>query len=637
MSKKQDRKERITGMKITVRIFKSNIKNCLPCFISSILVSATLFLFEGIKAMFFDDMSEREIMDSSLGISAHLYIYVLLFISMILTLYTVNHYSRTRIRDYGMFMVLGSEKKDIFQMVLAEYGMISVISYVIGSILGTVLLFSVRQMVLSQGLYIRLTGGMYGKAILKTFVCMLVLYAASVFMNAVSLRSNSLSSLMRYDKKKSRFPSVRAGAAGTVCAALCFIIAVAIMANENIVPYVKMKYGLLSVLGGLFLCFTYTGTLVLHLLKNRQRWYYRNLLIIKNMYYRFADNKNIMLLGFMIDFAVLIFINVNVVSYGNTTSRYLWKYPYDHVFAVDGSQEDGLLFELKKTGGRVWTYPCISLTCMEGGEYIGIPVSAFNRLAGKEEELSEGEIIAVLQKHEQDEDTLFPSGRICLDTSEGVRWFDVKEEMKEVLFVAQQRESIGIVVLNETDYDSAEKIFGGMTLVTQSLKENGKGCEEYMKEQAKAFGAALFYSKEELMLRDRKEDIMSFIFYICMGIYLMAGNMAVLAVKVWSEISPMSDKYGFLEKLGMDEKDIKRYVKSELSICMKIPFILSFVLGMGALVLISGGSEDMMNRQVLLLFAVLALIQVLSIAAMERYGCHLIADGTQRNEVRLWS
>ena len=87
----------------------------------------------------------------------------------------------------------------------------------------------------------------------------------------------------------------------------------------------------------------------------------------------------------------------------------------------------------------------------------------------------------------------------------------------------------------------------------------------------------------------------------------------------------------------MDEKDIKRYVKSELSICMKIPFILSFVLGMGALVLISGGSEDMMNRQVLLLFAVLALIQVLSIAAMERYGCHLIADGTQRNEVRLWS
>ena len=180
-------------MKITVRIFKSNIKNCLPCFLSSILVSATLLLFEGIKAMFFDDMSEREIMDSSLGISAHLYIYVLLFISMILTLYTVNHYSRTRIRDYGMFMVLGSEKKDIFQMVLAEYGMISVISYVIGSILGTVLLFSVRQMVLSQGLYIRLTGGMYGKAILKTFVCMLVLYAASVFMNAVSLRSNSLS------------------------------------------------------------------------------------------------------------------------------------------------------------------------------------------------------------------------------------------------------------------------------------------------------------------------------------------------------------------------------------------------------------------------------------------------------------
>lgn len=624
-------------MKIAVRIFKSNIKKLLPCFMSSILVSATLLLFEGIKVMFLSGMSEKEIRDSSLGNAVHLYIYVLLFISVILILYTVNQYSRIRIRDYGMFMVLGSEKKDILWMVLTEYGLISMISYATGCIFGTVFLLSVRGAVLSEGFCVELSGEMYLKAVLKTFACMLAVYGAAVFMNVISLQSNSLASLMKYDKKKTVFPSVRAGLTGTVCAAACFVIAAVILGNENIAPYIKMKYGLLLVLAGIFLCFTYMGTLLLYLLRNRERWYYRHLLKIKDMYYRFSDHKNIMLLSFVINFAVLVFVNVNIVSYGNATSMYMWKYPYDYVYVAEETQADRLLQELRNEEGQTGGYPCMLLSCMEGGQYVAMPLSAFNSLSGKEEELRQGEIIAVLQKHDEDEDVLFRSGRACFDTEGGAKWFEVRKEMKEVLFVAQQPESIGVVVLNESDYGSMEKIWGGRTLITWIQRENGRDVEAHMKDRAEAFGAALFYSKEELMRRDRKEDIISLIFYICMGIYLITGNMAVLAVRVWSVIPSLSGKYGFLGKLGMDEEDIKAHVKSELSMCMKIPFVMSFVLGMGVLLLILGGGDGGLNRQVFLMFAVLILMQALYIAGMEGYGYHLVKDRLNGNEVRLWS
>lgn len=624
-------------MKITVKIFKSNIKKFLPCFISSILVSATLLLFEGIKAMFLSGMSSREIMDSSLGSAARLYIYILLFISIILILYTVNHYSRIRIRDYGMFMVLGSEKKDIFRMVLAEYGLIGIISYVTGCILGTVFLLSVRQAVLSEGFYVELSGELYLKVVLKTFVCILAVYAAAVFINVINLQRDSLASLMTYDKRKARLPSVKAGLIGTVCAAVCFVIAVVILKNKDIVPYIKMKYSLLLVLAGLFLCFTYMGTLLLYLLRNREGWYYRHLLEIKDVYYRFSDNKNIMLLSFVINFAVLVFVNVNIVSYGNTASRYLWKYPYDYVYMTEKAQADSLIKEFRPEEGVTGEYSCMFLSCIEGGRYIGMPLSDFNRLSGKEEELRPGEIIAVLQKHIEDEDVLFPSGRVCLETEGGAEWYDVRKEVKKVLFAAQQPESIGIVVLNESDYRSIEKIRDSMALITRIQQKNDRDTEEHMREKAEISDAVLYYSKEELIRRDRKEDIMSLIFYICMGIYLIIGNMAVLAVRVWSEIPALSHKYGFLEKLGMDGEDIKDHVKSELSMCMRIPFAMAFILGAGALMLILGDSGDQLSRQVYLIFIVLIIMQAVYMAGMKEYGYHLVRDGIKGNGVRLWN
>ncbi len=617
-------------MKIIARIWKSSAWRCLPCFMSSILVAATLFLFEGIKAMFLHNMSGEEKFRSSLGISAHLYIYILLFIGVILILYTVNHYSRARLKDYGTFLVLGSEKSSIVRMMLTEYGIISAVSYGAGCIIGTVFLLAVRKVVLSEGIHMELDGEMYLGVVLKTLFYMLMVYAAAVFMNAVYLQGNSLASLMWYDRKKSRLPSIKASLIGTVCAGLCITAACTILAGERISPYIKMKYGLLLALAGLFLCFTYIGRLLLYLLGRREGWYYRYLLRIKDLYYRFADNKNIMLLSFMVNFTVLVFINNNIVEFGATDSRYLWKYPYDYVYAVEQGQSGEFLRKIGDGGADADAYPCVFLTCAENGSYIGMPVSAYNALSGEDEEVLPGEVLSILQKHEDDEDILLPSGRVTLETGEGIRQFKAGKQKNKILFAASQPESIGVLVFGGADYDSLCKAWDGMSLITVDLRARETTAEPRE--------AKLFYSKAELMQKDRKEDIMTLIFYVSMGIFLMISNMAVLAVRVWTVIPVLGEKYGFLRKLGMDDEELEGNVKGELSICMKIPFVLSFVLGACTLLWLSGSGEYYLDRRVILLFAALVTVQGSFIAGIGRYGYRLVRDRIDEgNGVKIWS
>ena len=123
-------------MKVLLKILKKNVRNSIVCFMSTILTAIILFVFLGVKELVLGTMSMEERVRSQLGIAIQTYMYILLFIGLILISYTVSNYSRIRIKDYGMFMVFGEEKKDIIRMIILEYGIICGISWLIGCVVG---------------------------------------------------------------------------------------------------------------------------------------------------------------------------------------------------------------------------------------------------------------------------------------------------------------------------------------------------------------------------------------------------------------------------------------------------------------------------------------------------------------------
>lgn len=593
------------------------------CFISAVLVSTILFLFEGIKELIFGTMSDVEKASSPLGISLQIYIYLLLFIGLILILYTVKNYSRIRIRDYGIFMVLGSEKYTIIRVIIIEYGIISLSSYLVGCILGTLFLFLVKRIIIFEGIIVVLKSRMFLIIALKTFQYVFAIFLVAVALNIISLQRNSLSSLLQYKEKRSKLPSVKVSIIGAGLGIVAIVISFILLCKQPI-AYKQMKYGIISGLCGAYLCFTYFGGMALYLLKKKEKWYYAYLLRIKNLYYRFSESKNIILLVFVINFFVLVFINLNIIEYGNTTSQYIWKYPYDFVWLTEKRDIDEISNVTGKYRGEIRACQYTILSSADGGSYMGISITSYNQFTGKKVDLKSGEVIAVMQKAQSDNETMFQADQVYLQDKGTVRSFKIKKEVKEILFVAQQPECIFILVLNDQDYNTLENAQNNnKVVITQNLEEDDKTLEDQLDLMAESSGAML-YSKNKLMLQDRKEDIITLVFYVCMGIFLIISNMTILAIKVWTEIPVLSGKYDFLWKIGMDATDVKDNIKSELSIYLMIPFVLSSIIGLIPLVYLAGNAGKHLFMQSIIMFSVLFLLQLLYIVGMKNYGYQLV-------------
>lgn len=608
-------------MKIVWKIFRSNLRNCMLCFLSAVLVSTVLCLFEGIKEM----ISGMEGAGTSLEMAARMYLAVLFFVGIIFTLYTVSNYSRIRIRDYGMFRIFGAGKWRVVRMIVWEYGWIYLLSYAVGVVGGMGLLLLIKAIFAAEGIAVSWGYHIAGKVILRTLFYVALIFFVAIMLNIGTMQRNSLAALLNYVETQKKLPSLRLCIPGAVAGCIGLAGALAIFGTPPLTLR-KMQYGMVFLLVGLYLCFTCMGRVLLVWLEKR-RWYSTHLLQMKNLYYRFAEMKNVILVVFMINFLVLVFVNVNVVEYGNTSSQYMWKYPFAYVWMTDAENAARIEQETHGAAGETEVYPYLHLTGNDGGDYLGISVSTYNQLTGAAEHLQTAEVIAILQKAKDDSEMMFRENKVFLKSGQAYEPFQIKKEGKEILFVAQQPEMIRVLVVSDESYAALEQKENTKKVVITQTTGRGTQKEETRIKKLAAQCGAVLYAREELMRQDRKEDIMTLIFYVCMGIFLVISNVTILAIKTWTEIPVLSSKYVFLGTLGMDREEIRRNVKAELSVYFQIPLVLSAVIGTLILFYLLRDAEKSLAFRVAELFGGFLLLQLFYIKGIRVYGYRLVADG----------
>lgn len=255
---------------------------------------------------------------------------------------------------------------------------------------------------------------------------MLLIFAAAVALNLISLQNHSLSSLMSFQEKKSRIPSLKRSVIGVLAGAAC--VALAALNIRPPLDYRKLQYAFFFFLCAVYLFFTYLGSLVLAFLKKREGWYGRHLLKIKNLYYRFAENKNFMFVVFVVNFFVFSFVNTGIVEYSGTDSRYLWKYPYDYVWLTEGKYTDTIREASQGVENETRTCPYVKGMSRDEREFIGISESSYQDFTGKELGLAPGEFVSLIEKAEWDEDVMFPIGSVYLRQGDEVKPFEVKDD-----------------------------------------------------------------------------------------------------------------------------------------------------------------------------------------------------------------
>ena len=587
-------------MKVLLKILKKNVRNSIVCFMSTILTAIILFVFLGVKELVLGTMSMEERVRSQLGIAIQTYMYILLFIGLILISYTVSNYSRIRIKDYGMFMVFGEEKKDIIRMIILEYGIICGISWLIGCVVGTPFVILLQSIFRKEEIQTVQDPCWFLKNIGSTCFYMCVILCIAVIMNIIKIQNNSLASLLNTEQKRGTVPSVKASVIGAIAGLICFVFAI-ILFSKVPMTYPRIKYGVLFSLTGLYLWFTYLGNVILRWVKKKEKWYDRHILTLKTLYHRFSENKNIILIVFIINVFVWVIVNINIIEYGNLSSEYLWKYPYNYVCMTEEKNTDNKLTKNKK------------------------------------EHIKQGEVKAVLEKSKQDDENMFQDKHVYLKTATGMRKFAIKKEVKEVLFVAQQSDIIRILVMNNSDFDMLRSLQKKNTVImTQQTEKETAIDEGKLKVCEKKYEIIGFY-KGSLMKEDRQDDLTTLIFYICIGAFLIISGIMILSIKIWSDISNVSMKYGFLKKIGMETKEIKKNVKKELSLSLCIAFILSIVISGGALSYITWNVDWLLKKQVLITFFALLLFQAGYIILLREYGWRLANQQIQsERREKIW-
>lgn len=624
-------------MKILLKILKKNARNSIVCVMSAILVAIMLFVFLGVKELVLGTMSMEERVRSQQGVAIQTYMYILLFIGLILISYTVSNYSRIRIKDYGMFMVFGEEKKDIIRMIILEYGIICGISWLIGCVVGTPFVILLQSIFRKEGIQTVQDPGWFLKNIGSTCFYMWVILCIAVIMNIIKIQSNSLASLLNTEQKKGTVPSVKASVIGAIAGLICFVSAI-ILFSKVPMTYPRMKYGVLFSLTGLYLWFTYLGNVILRWVKKKEKWYDRHILTLKTLYHRFSENKNIILIVFIINVFVWVIVNINIIEYGNLSSEYLWKYPYNYVCMTEEKYTDEIHKVIKEPDEKIDEYAYIPLISNDGGEYVGISEDSYNKLTkNKKEHIKQGEVKAVLEKSKQDDENMFQDKYVYLKTATGMCKFAIKKEVKEVLFVAQQSDIIRILVMNNSDFDMLRSVQKKNTVImTQQTEKETAIDEGKLKACEKKYEIIGFY-KGSLMKEDRQDDLTTLIFYICIGAFLIISGIMILSIKIWSDISNVSMKYGFLKKIGMETKEIKKNVKKELSLSLWIAFILSIVISGGALSYITWNVDWLLKKQVLITFFALLLFQAGYIILLREYGWRLVNQQIQgERREKIW-
>ena len=103
--------------KIIYKNFRSNLKNYILFFLSNIVAIMELFVFRGLKEIVLQIVKDTETaflfrIDFTIALG------MISVITIMLMAYAMIYYLKSRIRDYGLFIMMGMHKRMVFSLML---------------------------------------------------------------------------------------------------------------------------------------------------------------------------------------------------------------------------------------------------------------------------------------------------------------------------------------------------------------------------------------------------------------------------------------------------------------------------------------------------------------------------------------
>ena len=585
---------------------KKNHSLYLPYALTTIMVTMILYITHALSAM--PELSTLRgggAIAQTLGFG----VIVVQLVALLTILYANAFVTKNRLKEYGLYSILGLDRKNIQLLSFIELLLFSVVSVGLGIVLGIVFhRFSFAVLLKLIRIPIGIEYSMQLGSVGFVLISMAFIFGVVFFLNATKMYMSRPLEMLSEKKKgetKGRFIFLRALIGAGLLGGAYYM-------SQTIEAPVAALYSffvaVLLVILATYILFDAGSIVFLSLLQKNKKLFYQptNFISISNLKFRMRKNAAGLASICILSTMVLVTLATTVALQMGTTDLLKRSYPTDYsatAFVEDTStirqlseQISKMKAQSKGTVTNEMNYLSVlrAAKSMEGGVdidgvYPGNSPAAFitflsaddyNRIFGTNYHPSDNEaVLGLVKGDDKNVSAIRVNGQLTLQVKEMMETGDFKEKLPQLPYVA---DNVYVAVVK----DPTKMIDGKLGRGFYYALWNTSTDIQDKTEEFEAYVNVLEASNDDSITVGSREDAAKDI-YGFMGSLLFVGALlsvaffigAVLVIyyKQISEGYEDRDRFVILQKLGIDQKTIKKSINRQVLIVFFLPLVTAFI------------------------------------------------------------
>lgn len=544
-------------------------------------------------------------------------IYVITVFAVIFLFYTNSFLIKRRKREFGLFNILGMEKKHLSIVIALESMIVFLVSMVLGIGIG-ILLDKAFYLLIAKMLNASIALGFYisYQSIVNSIILFLIIFVLMYLFSLIQINLSNPIELLHGDQHGEKEPKTKwlLALIGLICLGTGYYMSVSI--QDPVTAFAFFMVAVILVVIGTYMLFTAGSIVILKLLRKNKRYYYKtnHFISVSNMIYRMKQNAvglgNICILSTM----VLVMLSTTISLWVGMNDIIETRFPRDitvSINSVDSNQAlytiDDMNYAIEQAGiqtddelvyrtlsvsafnqGNTYTFGNENMSLQDISNVVVlyfITLDDYNRTEGTNVSLAPDEVL------------VFPSGKQfdhkTIDIASNT--FKVKGILDSIKadsnYSANLQNSMFVVV------DSMDTLFVIDDLQKQAYGDNASYIHtSYDFNLSKSEGMSVKEATDALianypgdttyMMVDTQEgnyeDLLSlYASFLFIGIFLsFLFIMATVLIMYYKQITEgYEDKKRFeiMQKVGLNKREVKKTINSQVLTVFFLPLVVAAI------------------------------------------------------------
>ena len=585
---------------------KKNHSLYLPYALTTIMVTMILYITHALSAM--PELSTLRgggAIAQTLGFG----VIVVQLVALLTILYANAFVTKNRLKEYGLYSILGLDRKNIQLLSFIELLLFSVVSVGLGIVLGIVVhRFSFAVLLKLIRIPIGIEYSMQLGSVGFVLISMAFIFGVVFFLNATKMYMSRPLEMLSEKKKgetKGRFILLRALIGAGLLGGAYYM-------SQTIEAPVAALYSffvaVLLVILATYILFDAGSIVLLSLLQKNKRLFYQptNFISISNLKFRMRKNAAGLASICILSTMVLVTLATTVALQTGTADLLKKSYPTDYsatAFVEDTStirqlseQISKMKAQSKGTVSNEMNYLSVlrAAKSMEGGVdiegvYPGDSPAAFitflsaddyNRIFGTNFQLGDNEaVLGLVKGNDKNVSAIRVNGQLTLQVKEMMSTSDFKEKLPQLPYVA---DNVYVAVVKDPTKMIDGKLGRGFYYALWNTSTDTSAKTEEFEAYANVIEASNDDSITVGSREDAAKDIYGFMGSLLfvgalLSVAFFMGAVLVIYYKQISEGYEDRDRFVILQKLGIDQKTIKKSINRQVLIVFFLPLVTAFI------------------------------------------------------------